>query len=62
MICNLIMMKISPQKMCTSKGHLNHFLAVILGDHGEGVVLRKGTSLYVNGRSDDFIKLKVCAS
>eukprot|EP00026_Physarum_polycephalum_P004824 Phypoly_transcript_04848.p1 GENE.Phypoly_transcript_04848~~Phypoly_transcript_04848.p1 ORF type:complete len:647 (-),score=68.04 Phypoly_transcript_04848:128-2068(-) len=49
---------ISPQKKCISKGHLHMILYEILHDEGEGVVVRKQASLYINKRSTETIKIK----
>jgi ATP-dependent DNA ligase len=38
---------------------LNQLLKYIIEEAGEGVILRKCTSLYEHGRSADLLKLKV---
>eukprot|EP00026_Physarum_polycephalum_P002361 Phypoly_transcript_02367.p1 GENE.Phypoly_transcript_02367~~Phypoly_transcript_02367.p1 ORF type:complete len:559 (+),score=39.39 Phypoly_transcript_02367:620-2296(+) len=44
--------------LCTNKEQLEIFMNLILGDGGEGVILRAPKSDYIRGRSDLLIKLK----
>ena len=46
--------------MCADYNHLSLVVQNILEEKGEGGILRKMNSKYVNGRSNDLIKLKVC--
>lgn len=45
--------------MCKSKKFLSKTLRQIIGDGGEGVILRRPKSLYEHGRTPNLMKLKV---
>lgn len=51
--------KVAPRISCESSGNLKLFVENIIEDGGEGVILRKHSSLYEPGRSQNLIKLKV---
>lgn len=44
--------------ICEGRGHLRRVFQAIFTADGEGVVLRKAKSLYVNGRTTEFLKVK----
>jgi len=54
---------IAPRMVCKGKVHMKtHFDDVVssrVGGEGEGVILRKPLSAYVNGRSDSLLKFKI---
>lgn len=45
--------------LCEDKDHMEFYLNEILVDDGEGIVARHPRSLYINGRTDQVLKLKV---
>jgi ATP-dependent DNA ligase len=45
--------------LCEDKVPLKKMLEQLIEEGGEGVILRKPYSLYIPGRSDSLIKLKV---
>ena len=45
--------------LCTRKQLVNSMSQHIIGDGGEGVILREPKSLYKHGRSESLLKLKV---
>ena len=50
---------IASRWLCVDKATLGAAAKLIIKDGGEGVILRRINSLYVNGRSPDLIKFKV---
>eukprot|EP00026_Physarum_polycephalum_P000399 Phypoly_transcript_00400.p1 GENE.Phypoly_transcript_00400~~Phypoly_transcript_00400.p1 ORF type:complete len:1105 (+),score=129.94 Phypoly_transcript_00400:31-3345(+) len=48
----------SMRVLCTQKHHLTHMIDEIMDEGGEGLIVRKPSSLYVPGRSDALLKLK----
>eukprot|EP00026_Physarum_polycephalum_P000339 Phypoly_transcript_00339.p1 GENE.Phypoly_transcript_00339~~Phypoly_transcript_00339.p1 ORF type:complete len:1688 (+),score=210.60 Phypoly_transcript_00339:78-5141(+) len=49
---------LAPRLLCKHKQLLSAFLEAILKDGGEGVILRKQSSMYSHGRSGNLLKLK----
>jgi ATP-dependent DNA ligase len=50
---------ISSVMKCESQEHLQNYLNSILTAGGEGLVAREPGSLYISGRTESFLKLKV---
>ena len=48
--------------MCNQRKVLRKLIQHIISDGGEGVILRRPRSIYLHGRSDSLIKLKVCSN
>lgn len=45
--------------LCFNNTHINMFLQNIVNNSGEGVILRQRNSLYINGRNQALVKMKV---
>jgi len=43
---------------CFSKKHMHKYASAVIGQGGEGVILRKPNSLYENGKSRQLLKFK----
>jgi len=51
-------LKVIPVTQCTGKEHLKEFFDSVTGRDGEGIMLRKPTSLYEIGRTQTLFKMK----
>lgn len=45
--------------VCINIDHMQYVIDEVISDDGEGVMLRYPGSVYVNGRADTVIKIKV---
>jgi DNA ligase 1 len=52
--------KIAPWEECKDSAHLDKFYQSILDKGGEGVILRDKRAPYSPGRSNGYLKHKVC--